>query len=199
MSTPTRLILASQSPRRRELLKNAGYVFEVIPAREESEDQRRDNESPTQYVLRLARQKAEDVALRMKNGAKIVLGCDTIVVCRETILGKPLDRCDAERMLRLLRGTQHSVITGVCLYPIPTETAETIEPLIRCDETILSMNEISDAELEAYLDTNLWSGKAGAFGYQDRNQWIRIEKGSESNVVGLPLELLKTMLQHFHR
>lgn len=200
------LILASRSPRRRELLENAGYVFEVVPARDEAEDQRRKNEPPTQYVLRLARQKAEDVALRLAGeaptlhagetpavpGRKLVLGCDTIVVCRDTILGKPLDRNDAARMLRLLRGTRHSVITGVCLYPLPVGSGEVLN---RCEETILSMSDISDTELQTYLDTNLWQGKAGAFGYQDRNDWIRIETGSESNVVGLPLELLHAMLQ----
>lgn len=188
------MILASRSPRRQELLQRAGYSFEVVPARDEAEDRRRKNETPTQYVLRLAQQKAEDVAVRLKNDleyrSEIVLGCDTIVVCRDMILGKPLDRCDAARILRMLRGTRHRVITGMCLFPISQNS-----PVVsQYDETILNMKNISDAELEAYLDTNLWQGKAGAFGYQDRNDWLRIEKGSESNVVGLPLELLKTLL-----
>jgi len=181
------LILASRSPRRRELLLAAGYDFEVIPADDAAEDQRRPGESPVDYVKRLARQKAENVAWKITEG--LVIGCDTVVVCRDKILGKPVDRDDAGRMLRLLRGSEHHVITGICLWRRPPETYD-----LRHETTTLFMNEISEAEIEAYLDSNLWAGKAGGFGYQDRHDWLQVVAGSESNVVGLPLELLERMI-----
>ncbi len=182
-----RLVLASQSPRRRDLLKDAGYCFEVIPADDSAEDQRRDGETPVEYVRRLARQKAENVAGKIAAG--LIIGCDTIVLSREEILGKPVDREDARRMLEQLRGTRHFVITGICLWTRPDDIVD-----LRDDSTTLFLRNISDEEIERYLDTNLWVGKAGGFGYQDRNDWLRIESGSESNVVGLPMELLAEML-----
>ena len=181
------LILASRSPRRRELLLAAGYDFEVIPAEDDAEDQHRPGEPPDDYVKRLARQKAENVAWKITEG--LVIGCDTVVVCRGEILGKPVDRGDAGRMLRLLRGSEHYVITGICLWCRPPGTYD-----LRYETTTLFMNEISEAEIEAYLDSNLWEGKAGAFGYQDRHDWLQVVTGSESNVVGLPLELLAEMI-----
>jgi len=181
------LILASRSPRRRELLLAAGYDFEVVPADNAAEDSYRPGESPVEYVRRLARQKAENVALKITEG--LVIGCDTVVVCRGEILGKPVDRHGAGRMLRLLRGSEHYVITGICLWRRPPDTFD-----LRHETTTLFMNEISEAEIEAYLDSNLWADKAGGFGYQDRHDWLQVVAGSESNVVGLPLELLERMM-----
>ena len=106
-SAPPKLILASRSPRRRELLREAGYAFEVIPASEAAEGGVRDGESPPQLVERLARAKAADVAGRVDAG--FVLGCDTVAECGGQILGKPADREDARRMLELLRGQEHRV------------------------------------------------------------------------------------------
>ena len=180
-------ILASRSPRRRELLLAAGYDFDVRPADDAAEDERRSGESPVGYVRRLARQKAENVAAKITNG--LVIGCDTVVVCRGEILGKPANRGDAGRMLRLLRGTEQHVVTGICLWHRPEDTVD-----LRHETTVLFMNEISDEEIEIYLDSNLWEGKAGAFGYQDRNDWLRLVTGSESNVVGLPMELFFQMI-----
>jgi len=182
------LILASRSPRRREILQAAGCDFEVIPPDDAAEDRRLPGEGPVDYVKRLARQKAENVAAKIAEG--IVIGCDTVVVCRDEILEKPADRTDAGRMLRLLRGTKHHVITGICLWHRPQDTVD-----LRHETTTLFMNEISETEIEAYLDSGLWAGKAGGFGYQDRNDWLRIIDGSESNVVGLPLELLAEMMR----
>jgi len=156
-------------------------------ADETAEDSYRSGESPVDYVKRLARQKAENVAAKITDG--LVIGCDTVVVCRDEILGKPVDRNDAGRMLRLLRGSEHYVITGICLWRRPHNTFD-----LRHETTTLFMNEISDEEIEAYLDSNLWADKAGGFGYQDRNDWLQVISGSESNVVGLPLELLERMI-----
>ena len=181
------LILASRSPRRRSLLREAGYAFEVIPPSENAEDGAQDGESPIELVERLARQKAADVAARVAAG--LVLGCDTVAECAGQILGKPADRDDARRMLELLRGREHHVYTGLCLWRRPEDRI-----LSEVATTTLRMDEVDDALLAEYLDGGGWQGKAGAFGLQDRLGWIHILQGSESNVVGLPLELLAEML-----
>jgi septum formation protein len=104
-------------------------------------------------------------------------------------LGKPADEQHARQMLQLLRGREHRVLSGLCLWRRPADVCR-----VEIDVTRLRMAEISDAELEAYLATDAWEGKAGAFGYQDGVPWIEVLEGSESNVVGLPLELLARML-----
>jgi septum formation protein len=188
------LVLASSSPRRRELLVEAGYTFLVVPPRDEAEDGQRLGESPEDFVLRMAVQKAGDVVAQLATLSStektLVLGCDTVAVCAGQILGKPTDEADARRMLSLLRGTTHHVLSGVCLWqveqPQPATTA--------IDRTTLRMEAITDEQLADYLASGLWQGKAGAFGYQDRTGWLTIESGSESNVVGLPLELLARLL-----
>lgn len=182
------LILASRSPRRRELLAEAGYRFRVVAPSESAEDDKGRDESPVDYVARLARQKAQDVINQIESG--IVLAADTVAECRGEILGKPRNRQHACQMLTLLRGTTHFVHTGVCLWRFGDA-----EPSIRVESTKLKMDEVSDAQLDEYLDSGGWEGKAGAFGYQDRLGWIHVVEGSESNVVGLPMEALTEMLQ----
>lgn len=186
---PPKLILASQSPRRRELLAAAGYDFEVCPPDEGAECGICSRETPPEMVARLAYQKAENVARRFPAG--LVLGCDTVAECRGQILGKPRDRAHAGEMLRLLRGRDHAVYSGVCLWRRPDN-----QVLVEVDVTHLAMDGIAEQEIEAYLDSGQWEGKAGGFGFQDRLGWIRIVAGSESNVVGLPLERLERMLRH---
>jgi septum formation protein len=181
------LILASRSPRRRELLDEAGYRFEVVPASDSAECGICTRETPPELVARLARQKAADVAPSVERG--IVIGCDTVAECTGRVLGKPTDVAHAREMLRLLRGREHRVYSGLCLWRRPGD-----QTLVRVDTTVLYMEPIADDELEAYLESGLWEGKAGAFGYQDRHGWLHIRTGSESNVVGLPMELLQRML-----
>jgi septum formation protein len=182
------LILASASPRRKQLLAEAGFVFEVMPPDEHVENERLPHELPVVYVRRLAFQKAKNVADKVDRG--IVLGGDTVVLCGENILEKPVDCEDARRMLHALRGEVHQVLSGLCLI---RKTGG--EMLIQQESamTRLLMQRISDEEIEAYLDTGNWQGKAGAFGYQDGNDWIIVVEGSESNVVGLPMELFRAM------
>ena len=182
-------ILASASPRRKQLLAEAGFVFSTLPPDENAEDARRTNELPTEYVRRLAFQKAKNVADKVERG--IVLGGDTIVLCGENILEKPIDRNDARKMLQRLCGQIHQVLSGLCL--IKKETGSKTATLLETETTQLIMQSISDKEIEAYLDMEQWRGKAGAFGYQDGNDWIVILEGNESNVVGLPLELFQVM------
>lgn len=183
-----RLILASQSPRRRELLESAGYEFEIIVPDESAESGMCSGESARDMVARFGRQKAEWVA-RQVNDAAIVIGCDTVAECHGQILGKPRDQDHAGQMLQLLRGREHFVHSGLCLWRKPGDTV-----LVHVETTTLTMRDISNTELDTYLDGDQWIGKAGAFGLQDRTGWIEVTRGSESNVVGLPMELLKTML-----
>ena len=196
-------VLASASPRRRQLLAEAGFRFDVIAASNAAEDAIRAGETPEQYVARQARQKADDVAGLIRRGeiafgdAKrrpfVVIGCDTVAVCDGEILGKPQNIDDARRMLRLLGGKRHETLSGLCL--INTASGETF---VEVDRTILWMHKLTDESLEAYLTTCQWGGKAGAFGYQDGLDWLEILEGSESNVVGLPLELLGKMIEQLY-
>jgi septum formation protein len=191
--TPNRpkLILASRSPRRRELLARAGYSFEVHPPAGAPE-RLLPGELPAQFVARLARQKAADVAGRVPQG--LILACDTVAECDGQILGKPSDRRHAREMLETLRGREHRVFSGLCLWE---------EPGARCDVrvavTTLRMDRLSDAQIDDYLASGAWQGKAGAFGYQDRLGWVHVLEGSESNVVGLPMELLHEMIKKHHQ
>jgi septum formation protein len=184
------IVLASSSPRRRELLAEAGYSFEVAPPGDEAETDAEHAESAREMVARLAFQKAADVADRIDEG--LVLGCDTVAECDGQILGKPQDAEHARRMLELLRGREHRAYSGLCLWPRPGR-----QYAVRVAVTVLRMTRIADAELEEYLRTGQWRGKAGAFGYQDGHDWLQILSGSESNVVGLPLELLAEMIEPY--
>lgn len=187
-STTLPLILASHSPRRKQLLAEHGYQFEVVPPHEAAECGICSRETPPELVARLAWQKAADVAARIERG--LVIGCDTVAECCGLILGKPKNREHAREMLTLLRGRDHHVYSGLCLWLRPGE-----EHHVQVDVTRLVMDPISDGELEVYLDTEQWEGKAGAFGYQDGLDWVHVIDGSESNVVGLPMELLAKMLE----
>jgi septum formation protein len=184
------IILASRSPRRRELLTAAGYRFRIIPPDDSAECGICSGEMPPEFVSRLARQKATDVAGRCSAG--LIIGCDTVAECLGQILGKPADYEHARRMLTLIRGREHRVLSGLCLLD-----AQTGRSRIGVAVTRLYMEPITDAQLDRYLDSGDWEGKAGAFGYQDGYSWLRILEGSESNVVGLPMELLAEMLAEF--
>ena len=214
------LILASRSPRRRELLAEYGYTFRVVPPCDSAEsdepleswrgvfidrsdsvyfhgawslpnpfrhDDDGDRETPAQLVARLAWQKAADVAERCESG--LIVGCDTVAVCVGQILGKPLDLPHAGQMLTLIRGREHRVLSGLCIWDVSSDRYR-----IGVAATRLFMQNISDGQLQDYLNSGDWQGKAGAFGYQDGHNWLRILEGSESNVVGLPMELLAEML-----
>jgi len=185
---PPELILASRSSRRRELLEAAGYRFQVIPPNEKAEGGACSGEPPAELVARLAYQKAADVAERVPRG--LVLGCDTVAECDGHVLGKPADEDHARRMLRTLSGREHRVLSGLCLWPVPDG-----EPRLRVAVTLLRMDRLNPGQLDEYLASGQWEGKAGAFGYQDRLGWVHIVQGSPSNVVGLPLEALAEMLE----
>jgi septum formation protein len=189
---PQPLILASRSPRRRELLAEAGYQFEVIPPDEDVECGVCSESGPAGLVAELAYRKAATVAkqLQIKSSpAPLILAADTVAECDGFILGKPRDEGDARAMLTRLSGREHRVLSGVCLWPLVD-----LQPLVRVAVTRLRMDPLTDSQLDEYLHSGAWEGKAGAFGFQDRLGWVHIVEGSESNVVGLPMELLVEML-----
>jgi len=187
-------VLASRSPRRQELARAEGWRVTVVVPDEEVEagaPPRRHDESLEDYVVRLARAKAHAVAgmLPLPGAEAPVLACDTLSEVHGTQLGKPTDREDARRMLQALSGRPHRVVTGVCLLPHPAG-----EPVCDTAESVLEMAPLDDDFLEWYLDSGMWIGKAGACGFQDERLPLRLVSGSPSNVVGLPLELVRDML-----
>jgi septum formation protein len=186
------LLLASASPRRRDLLTQAGFSFRVdsIPIIEE----RQPGEEPAHLAQRLAKEKAEAVFLaRAKSFDRLedpllVLGADTIVVCESEVLGKPVDDADALRMLRMLAGQTHQVITGVCLI-----SAAGIE--VAAESTLVTMLPLSDEEIHAYVASGEPADKAGAYAIQGQaSRWIPYISGCYFNVVGLPVALVNTMI-----
>lgn len=195
-----KLILASRSPRRRELLAEAGYQFEVSPPSDTAECGLCSGESPADLVARLAWQKASDVVQQVvcspgfsRSEVTIILGCDTVAECDGQILGKPANEDHARRMLETLSGRFHRVLSGLCLWKLPDG-----EPRVRVAVTTLRMDRLSKEQLEEYIASGQWEGKAGAFGYQDRLGWVHVVEGSQSNVVGLPMEVLAEMLGEMH-
>jgi septum formation protein len=182
-----RLILASASPRRRQLLAEAGYEFEVDPAGIDEPEPIAEM-APWAYAAQLAWRKAAEVAGRRSAG--LILAADTIGVAQGEILNKPLDRADAERMIRLQEGRDTQVISGICLY-----RADRQEWVGAVEVSIVHFKRMSVQERAAYLDSERWQGKSGAYGVQDRDPFVALVRGSFSNVVGLPVERLEMLLQ----
>jgi septum formation protein len=187
------LVLASASPRRQELLRNAGIAFTVQPA--DIDESPRHGENPVDCAQRLAREKA--LAVSRSRPQDCVLGADTIVVIDEEILGKPRAAADAARMLRLLSGRTHEVITGVCLVgPVGELRTENRELRTAYETTRVTMCEISDEDISEYISTGEPMDKAGAYAIQGMaSRWIPRIEGDYSNVVGLPVALVYRMLQ----
>jgi septum formation protein len=180
------LILASSSPRRQELLREAGIAFEAHPAR--IPEEKTANETPLEYACRLAEEKARAVAGRF--AGRYVLGADTIVLVDGEVLEKPRDERDAARMLRLLSGRGHQVITAVSLLT-PQRHSH-----IRSAATLVYFREVSDEEIQRYIAGGEPMDKAGAYAIQGgAAPWIERIEGDYSNVVGLPVTLVKEMLR----
>jgi septum formation protein len=183
------IILASNSPRRRELLAQIGLVFTVSPA--DVDESVLPGEAPEPYAVRLALDKARSAAMRAGKG--IVIAADTIVVAGGAILGKPTDAEDARRMLKALSGRQHEVVTGLAVMDAATRRSSA-----RTSVTKVWFRDLSEREINAYVATGEPLDKAGAYGIQERGALMveRIE-GCYSNVVGLPLSLLGEILREF--
>ena len=178
------IVLASQSPRRSEILRQAGIPFVARPAN--VDETARPGESPEDYVKRVARDKA------MAAGAapgELVLGADTVVVIDGVILGKPTNSADALRMLGLLAGREHHVLTGICLR-------RGDEILIDSARTRVWFKPMTPEEIAGYVATGEPMDKAGAYAIQElASKFIERIEGSYTNVVGLPIELLQRVLR----
>ena len=206
------LILASASPRRQELLRNAGISFAVQPANIDETPMA--GEPARDCAERLAREKA--VTVWRERPEDLVLGADTIVVVEESILGKPEDADDAARMLRMLSGREHQVITGVCLVspaagqpdgkspllansaksgaPSGTSSSESVR--VASETTLVTFEQLSEKEIRDYVATGEPMDKAGAYAIQGMaSRWIPRIEGDYSNVVGLPVALVYRMLR----
>jgi septum formation protein len=169
------LILASQSPRRSELLRNAGIPVEVIPA--EVDESVEPGEAPEHYVCRIARDKARAVR------GELVLGADTVVVAQGEILGKPVDEEDAARMLRLLSGRDHLVVTGICV--------KGRETVVDHETTRVWFAELTLREIREYVASGEPMDKAGGYAIQGlASRFVERIEGSYSNVVGLPVAMV---------
>jgi len=188
-----RLILASGSPQRRSLLEHAGYTFRVVTPSPQAECGVCSQETPPELVARLACQKAADVVSQLNVAGplqhEMIVACDTVAECVGQVLGKPIDAEHARQMLKLLSGRVHHVYSGLCIWQLPKG-----EPHVTVVVTRLRMDALSDQQIDEYVASGQWEGKAGAFGYQDRIDWLHIEEGSESNVIGLPMEKLAELL-----
>jgi septum formation protein len=184
--TGLKLILASASPRRQELLRDAGYVFEVDPA-DVDESAHPASMLPAQVAVLLAEAKARVVAAR--HPEDVVLAADTVVAFGDQLLGKPADAAAAKKMLQLLSGTTHLVITGVCVMRQAAQFAKSTRSM-----SAVRMRVLTAREIEEYVAGGQWQGKAGGYGIQDPDPFVIRVAGSESNVVGLPMSVTRQLL-----
>jgi septum formation protein len=183
-----RLILASRSPRRRELLRGAGFDFDVRPST--VEETAAPGTTPEEFARRAAREKALEVAASAPPES-LVLGADTVVVADGEILGKPANAPDAARMLRLLSGVTHRVITGVCIVRAP----DRVEALAH-ETTFVTFRSLDNDELQDYLASGEPFDKAGAYGIQGlASKFVTRVEGCYFNVVGLPVALVCDLLE----
>lgn len=184
-----KIILASASPRRKELMKTLGLDFEIIVS--DAEESWPDHPKPEDLAMTHAREKTVDIAGNSEN--KIIIGADTIVVLDDERLGKPADKDDAFRMLSSLQGKSHRVITGLCI--IDTETGKHIENF---SSSKINMRPVSKEEIMEYINTGEPMDKAGAYAIQGgAGKFITSIEGSYTNIIGFPLELLAGMLAEF--
>jgi septum formation protein len=195
LRTKSKLILASASPRRAEILRNAGFAFEVQPAHVDETPLQ--DEPAEAYVQRMATTKARAAAKSLRTNAEraVVIGADTVVVADGHILGKPADADDARRMLRLLSGREHDVLTGLSLLTLP-EGVETRH----VESTRVSFLPLSDEDIEDYVLTGEPFDKAGAYGIQGiGGRFISRIEGCYFNVMGLPISRVSSTISIIQR
>jgi septum formation protein len=186
-SLPTRLTLASGSPARRDLLAEAGYSFDVLPA--DIDEPRGDGVRDIRaFVQQLAWLKAAAVAPRVAGG--IVLAADTVAWIDGAVIGKPDDEADARRILTRLGGREHELWTGVCLWRRPDDVQLAWQEVTR-----VWFRRLDGAEVDAYLATRQWANNSGAYAIQGPDDpYVRVVSGSVSNVIGLPMETTQKAL-----
>jgi septum formation protein len=180
-----KLILASASPRRAKLLADAGYQFEVHPA--EIDEQQITAPSPSELAQRLAIAKAQVIADKYSDD--LVLAADTVVCLGEQVMGKPADAAHARKMLELLSGTTQIIITGICLMRTSTELQQTNRVM-----SAVRMDDLTPEQIDRYIASGDWEGKAGGYGIQDHDPFVKRLSGSHTNIVGMPMETVRRML-----
>ena len=195
MSSPPKLILASSSPRRQQLLREAGYDFVIDPP--EIDESFPHNMLPSEVAKHLAEQKCKVISARYPDA--VVLAADTVVAFGDKLIGKPKDAADAKSMLQLLSGTTHLVITGVCVQHQEVNFSRLTRVMSAVRMRVLSLGEI-----DRYIAGGDWQGKAGGYGIQDvdlfpsdlphQTPFIIKQAGSKSNIVGLPMGATKQLL-----
>ena len=182
-----RLFLASASPRRQSLLSEAGYEFIIHPA-DVDEEAHLNRMLPVELAAFLADIKARNVSQRFPGD--VTLAADTVVAFGDTALGKPEDPSQARAMLELLSGTTHIVITGVAVHCPEKSLA-----LQHSTMSAVRMDRLTALDIDRYLETGLWRGKAGGYGIQDRDPLVTCISGSNTNVIGLPMTQTKRLLE----
>jgi septum formation protein len=183
-----RLVLASASPRRRSLLTEAGYEFVVHPSNVDERAEEKAGLLPADLALRLAVAKAEAVAGTFPD--EVVLAADTVVAFGDLALGQPTDADHARKMLRLLAGTTHIVITGVAVVRTAAGHHQSARVM-----SAVRMRTLSFAQIESYIATEAWRGKAGGYGIQDYDPFVQRLTGCLTNIVGLPMTTTRTLLE----
>ncbi len=188
MKTEKQIILASQSPRRKQLLTEIGLEFEIHPSAFEEKNM---DDLPEELVIHNAIGKAQDVARHYRNA--LVIGVDTLVAFQENVISKPKDKEDAKRILRLLSNTTHRVVSGVCV--MDSDTKKTISAI---EITYVTMDRLDEADIEAYVNSQEGADKAAGYAIQGVGAlFVKKIEGDYFNVVGLPLFRLKMILKEF--
>ncbi len=180
-----KLILASASPRRAKLLADAGYQFEVHPA--DIDEQQTTAPSPPELAQRLAMAKADAIAAQYPDD--VVLAADTIVCFGEQVMGKPADAAQAKKMLELLSGTTQIIITGICVVRKSADLQQSTRVM-----SAVRMDNLTDEQIKQYVASGEWEGKAGGYGIQDQDPFVKRVAGSHTNIVGMPMETVRKML-----
>jgi len=186
---PKRIILASASPRRKQLLEQVGLMFEILPS--DIDEEIFIHNDPIQNIQAIALNKAQNVAMRIQSG--LVIGADTQVIIDGRTLGKPIDKTDAMNMLSALNGKMHKVITGVAIIDVETGMCETW-----AETTIVKFRRLTLDEIISYIESGEYEGKAGSYGIQGRAAaFVERIEGCYFNVVGLPVSRLMERLRRF--
>ena len=187
------LVLASASPRRQELLAEAGYKFEVVVSQIDESVFPTENIAPVEYAKQLAFAKANDVAEKYPDS--VVIGADTVVDFQGQIIGKARDAKHAEEITRMLFSSPHKVITGLALVC----KSRNIK-IVEAETTVVYPRKLTDAQIAGHIESGVWRNKSGACDIDDvKDKFIKSVKGSISNIKGLPLELLNGLLNYFFK
>ena len=181
------LILASASPRRKQLLAEAGYKFTVVVSQIDESIFSAEDIAPAEYARQLAFAKANDVA--QKHSGSIVIGADTVVDFEGQIIGKPRDAKHAEKITRMLFSRPHKVITGIALVCKSCKLK-----IIEADTTIVCPRKLTNAQIAEHIKSGIWRDKAGAYSISDNDPFVDHIEGSMTNVMGMPMELLEKLL-----